>query len=102
MAKSATDGELAHIVTAIVAGAPQQDEPRYRMFLETIAEAIGAFHGVVIGAVTTPSEDLPQWTVAFRATIDTAEAGGPFALIDPDSGIDEWLAEGRRELQEVR
>lgn len=102
MTKIATDDELARIVTAIIAGAPQQEEPRYRMFLDTIAEAIGAFHGVAIGSVTTPAEDLPDWTVAFRATIDTADDGGPFALIDPDLGIDEWLGEGRRELQETR
>lgn len=102
MAKIATDEELAHIVTAIVAGARQQDEPRYRMFLETIAEAIGAFHSVAIGSVASPAEDLPQWTVAFQATIDTADDGGPFALIDPDLGINEWLAEGRRELRETR
>lgn len=102
MAKIATDEELAHIVTAIVTDAPQQDEPRYRMFIDTIAEAIGAFHSVAIGSVTTPAEDLPHWTVAFRATIDTADDGGPFALIDSDFGINEWLAEGRRKLQETR
>ena len=69
------------------------------MFLDTIAEAIGAYHGVAIGAVTTPAEDLPQWTVAVRATIDTADDGGPFALIDTDLGVKHWLAEGRSETE---
>ncbi|MDD2878330.1 MAG: hypothetical protein PHT60_14040 [Acidiphilium sp.] len=102
MAKIATDDELARIVTAIVADAPNQNEPRYRMFLDTIAEAIGAYHGVTIGSVMTPEEDLPQWSVAFRATVDTADDGGPFALIDTDLEVREWLAEGRSETEKTR
>ncbi|WP_288006507.1 hypothetical protein [Acidiphilium sp.] len=99
MAKIATDVELAAIITGIVADAPQHEEPRYRMFLDTIAEAIGAYHCLAIGAVMTPAEDLPQWTVALHATIDTADDGGPFALIDPDLGVKDWLAEGRSETE---
>jgi len=99
MAKIATDVELAAIITGIVATAPRHDEPRYRMFLDTIAEAIGAYHCLAIGSVTTPVEDLPQWTVAVRATIDTADDGGPFALIDTDLGVMDWLAEGRSETE---
>ncbi|WP_286840022.1 hypothetical protein [Acidiphilium sp. 34-64-41] len=52
--------------------------------------------------VTTPAEDLPQWTVAFRATVDTADDGGPFALIDTDIEVKEWLAEGQSETEETR
>ena len=99
MAKIATDVELAAIITGIVATAPRHDEPRYRMFLDTIAEAIGAYHCLAIGSVMTPAEDLPQWTVAVRATIDTADDGGPFALIDTDLGVKHWLAEGRSETE---
>ncbi|MCW8308826.1 hypothetical protein AruPA_17470 [Acidiphilium sp. PA] len=102
MAKIATDVELAAIITGIVTDAPQHEEPRYRMFLDTIAEAIGAYHCLAVGAVMTPAEDLPQWTVAFRATVDTADDGGPFALIDTDLKVKEWLAEGQSETEEIR
>ncbi len=102
MAKIATDVELAAIITGIVAAAPRHDEPRYRTFLETIAEGIGGYHCLAIGAVITPAEDLPQWTVAFRATVDTADDGGPFALIDTDLEVKEWLAEGQSETEETR
>lgn len=70
IAKIVTVDELARIVTAIIAGAPQlEEEPRDRMFLDTIAEAIGTFHSVAIGLVTTTAEALPQRTVAARRYI---------------------------------
>ncbi|HQT86571.1 hypothetical protein AruPA_19205 [Acidiphilium sp. PA] len=102
MAKIATDVELAAIITGIVTDAPQHEEPRYRMFLDTIAEAIGAYHCLAVGAVMTPAEDLTQWTVALHATMDTADDGGPFAPIDTDLKVKEWLAEGQTETEETR
>lgn len=101
MAKIATDQDIAGMIAGIVKRAPTTDEPRYRMFLETIAEAIGAYSAVEVGTVNAPRDEPPQWYVAFHATIDTPTEGGGFATIDPDETIDDWLAEAQADDQIV-
>jgi hypothetical protein len=93
MAKIATDQEIAGIINDIVQQAPGQDDNRYRVFLETIAEAVGAYHAVEIGTISPPGQDLPHWWVAVQATVDTRCDGGPFAQIDTDVTIEEWREE---------
>lgn len=94
MAKVISDGEIAGIITTIVANAPQRDEPRYRVFLETIAEAVGAYYALGVGGLGLPDGDRPRWSVCVTATPDTPRDGGPFAAINPDVPLNEWLDEG--------
>jgi hypothetical protein len=95
MAKIATDYELAALVTHIVEQAPDGDDHRYRMFLETMAEAVGAYHAVMIGAVMPPLDDTLGWTVSLDPTEDTASTDSPFETIDPDVPMADWLLSDR-------
>lgn len=100
--KILTDTDMAEMVTAIVnTNKEKRMSPQYKLFLETIAEAIGSHQCVVSGPVRQDffnPDNENEVLVSFAATVDTPKDGGLFANYDTDQPVEDWLAENQNDV----
>lgn len=89
---------LAYTALKITGAAASLAPQQYRLFLETIAEVVGAYECLRVSSVNQPTnaggDDEPEeWMVAFQSTVDTSPDGGFVGQYDHDVSVESWLAD---------
>lgn len=88
---------LAYVAMKIADSAASFTPQQYRLFLETLAEVVGAYECLCVSSVQSPTnacDDAPEgWVIAFKATTDTSPDGGFVGQYDSDVSVEWWLAD---------
>lgn len=101
MSKVLLDTEVLKIITDTVTKQPLPPQ-EYERFLAGLAEVVTEHFGGVVRLVSPPmgfgdDDSNDRFCVHFHADERVALNGGPYAELDTDVSVDEWMTESTSE-----